>query len=311
MNNEICYKQMLTAEQLVEHLEYKGVTFNLCNKDDAIKYLRNNNNYFKLASYRKNYNKYQNGKYICLDFAYLRDLAIIDMELRYKLIQLSLDVEHYAKMKILNQVEESGEGGYLICKEYKKSLNEEQLNKFKNEINRNKHNTYCGDLFNRYQDNFPIWALLEIVPFGRKLSMYKFCAEKNNNKVMKNEYYMLLDCNRLRNATAHSICILNDLHINTALYKTSHDVSNAVKNITAITTDARNKRMSNARIQQIVTLLYIHKILVTSNGVHNKASKHLLEFVERMNKNLEYYKNNDLILANFKFLENIIDNWYR
>lgn len=41
------------------------------------------------------------------------------------------------------------------------------------------------------------------------------------------------------------------------------------------------------------------------------STLHLLEFVERMNKNLEYYKKNDLILANFKFLENIIDNWYR
>ena len=55
-------KPMLTEEQLVTHLKDKGVTFQLYTESDAVDYLRNNNNYYKLASYRKNYDKYQGGE---------------------------------------------------------------------------------------------------------------------------------------------------------------------------------------------------------------------------------------------------------
>ena len=65
-------KPMLTPSELIEHLESKGVKFELINKEDAQKYLEENNNYFKLVSYRKNFPKYENGencgKYINLDF---------------------------------------------------------------------------------------------------------------------------------------------------------------------------------------------------------------------------------------------------
>ena len=75
-------KPMLDAEELIEHLEEKGVKFELISKEEAKKYLKENNNYFKLVSYRKNFQKYENGsnkgKYIDLDFKMLMDLSIID-----------------------------------------------------------------------------------------------------------------------------------------------------------------------------------------------------------------------------------------
>ena len=93
------HKPMLDVEGQVQHLKDKGITFQLVNDEEAKEYLRNNNYYFKLTSYRKNYDKYidedNEGKYISLDFGYLRDLAIIDMDLRYMLAQLSFDIEHY------------------------------------------------------------------------------------------------------------------------------------------------------------------------------------------------------------------------
>ena len=76
-------KPMLNAAELIEHLENKGVKFELTSKEDAQKYLEENNNYFKLVSYRKNFSKYKDGekigKYINLDFKMLEDLSIIDM----------------------------------------------------------------------------------------------------------------------------------------------------------------------------------------------------------------------------------------
>jgi len=64
---------------------------------DARKYLEENNNYFKLVSYRKNFNKYEQGnnkgKYINLDFKMLEDLSIIDMRLRKTMLSIVLDKE--------------------------------------------------------------------------------------------------------------------------------------------------------------------------------------------------------------------------
>jgi len=44
-------KPMLNAEELIKHLEEKGVKFELTSIEDAQKYLKENNNYFKLVSY--------------------------------------------------------------------------------------------------------------------------------------------------------------------------------------------------------------------------------------------------------------------
>ena len=68
--------------------------------------------------------------------------------------------------------------------------------------------------------------------------------------------------------------------------------------------------MSNGRIQQIVTLLYMYKNLVLSEGVRNKATKELHTFCERLKRNNHYYINNDLIRTTFEFLNIVIDNWY-
>ncbi len=68
--------------------------------------------------------------------------------------------------------------------------------------------------------------------------------------------------------------------------------------------------MSNARIQQIITLLYVYEEIVTSTGVQDKAVERLRKFEERMIRNLEYYKYNDMIRTNFEFLKLVIDNWY-
>ena len=45
-------KPMLTPEELINHLEDKGIKFELIDKASAQRYLEENNNYFKLVYYR-------------------------------------------------------------------------------------------------------------------------------------------------------------------------------------------------------------------------------------------------------------------
>ena len=67
-------KPMLSVDQLITHMQEKGIKFEIMSEADAKQYLHMNNNYFKLTSYRKNYPKYTTGAhagtYEHLDFAY-------------------------------------------------------------------------------------------------------------------------------------------------------------------------------------------------------------------------------------------------
>ncbi len=304
------YKPLLLTHDLIEKMKIKGIVFERIDEESAMKYLKNNNYYFKLASYRKNYDK-QNEKYYHLDFAYLKDLVIVDMELRYVLIHLSLDIEHYAKLKLINKAEEFKEDGYAVIQDYIDSIDEKQQERLESELFQAKSSLYSNDLFFHYEMNhLPIWVFLELIPFGSLVSFYSFCSERYNNLDMKNEHYILKTCKEIRNACAHSSCILNNLHLNTAMHKTSFEVNKSLYNIERLSKNMAKKKMSNARLQEIVTLLYAHNKLVASDGVHSKAARELSTFVTRMNKNLNYYQSNDMIKSSFSFLYKVIEAWY-
>ncbi len=66
----------LTVEEQLQDMVDKNIQFELYSKEDAIKFLKYNNYYFKLKSYAKNYNiNPHTKKYYNLDFAYLVELS--------------------------------------------------------------------------------------------------------------------------------------------------------------------------------------------------------------------------------------------
>lgn len=80
-------RPMMKVSEMVDYLKTKNIKFELITEEDAEKYLRDNNNYYNLITYKHNFEKYMVdgvfiNKYIDLDFAYLKDLAIIDHRVR-------------------------------------------------------------------------------------------------------------------------------------------------------------------------------------------------------------------------------------
>ena len=306
-------KPILDLDGQVKHLKDKGVRFDIMDEDAAKEYLLEHNNYFKLTAYRKNYPKHPDGKnkdkYINLDFAYLVDLAIIDMKFRYRIVHMALDVEHHTKLQLLRKVENC-EDGYQIVQDYIDSLNEKQKKIFDSEINRNKGNIYCGNIIDKYDGAYPVWAFIEVIPFGRLVAFYGFCADRFSDKKMKNNFYRLLTCKEIRNASAHSNCILNDLRSRTAAHDTNADVTKALMEIEGMSKNFRKNRMSNARIQQVVTLLFMHKAVVTSRGVKTSESEELHKVMTRIYKHIDYYKGNPEVKNTFDFLKMVVDSWF-
>lgn len=307
-------KPKLSLDEQIEHLKERGIMFKMMNENDAREYLSQNNNYFKLTAYRKNYPKHPDGKnkgkYIKLEFAYLVDIAIIDMKLRYLIVHMALDIEHHTKLHLLKKIDQYNEDGYQIVEEYIEALDSRQKKNFEGEINRSKNSIYCGDIIDKYNGAYPIWVFIEIISLGRLVDFYGFCARKFEDKEMKGNYFNLLTCKKIRNAAAHSNCILNDLRVNTAYNKTNSKITQNLSKIKELKKNFRKNRMSNVRIQQIITLLYMHKKMVKSKGLKQLESKKIHEILERMYENYDYYQENQLIRSSFNFLKIVIDNWF-
>ena len=104
-------KPKLSARQLILKMkEEKRITFKYISEAAAEEYLTNVNNYLRTAAYRKNYQKHTKGpnagKYIKLDFAYLQELATLDMHFQFIVSKMCLDIEHALKVKIIQNIEQ-------------------------------------------------------------------------------------------------------------------------------------------------------------------------------------------------------------
>lgn len=313
-------KPLLDTDGQICHLLSKGIKFEIVTVEDARLYLANNNNYFKIRAYRKNFPKHPDGalkgQYINLDFAMLKDLAIIDMRLRYTVIHMALDIEHFSKVKIIKAIEQDGEDGYQIVQDYMDELkrrDEEKStsshNHLLSEIMRNMNNPYCGGIIEKYCGEFPVWAFVEIIPLGSLINFYGFCADRLGDKKLKDEFYLLTTVKELRNAAAHSNCILYDMGAKDKKHELRYCVAKALPN-GLVSKSTRDTKMENERMRQLVTLLYTHSRIVSSKGVHEHQKEILYALVERMFTNIEIYKENDLITSNFDFFMKVVDFFF-
>ena len=323
--NGVKDKPFCSSTELIEKLDSKGVTFNKeFSKEDAIKYLEKNNNYYKLSSYRKNFQKDADGKYIGLDFAYLVDLGIIDMLLRQQVIKMALDIEHFSKVALLNFLKKKGDDGYIAVDSYKESLrtkSEAKLNELLEEIKRNQSSIYCSDMLNHIApgQRMPVWVFTEVITFGRFRSFFEFCANRYNDKTFLDQAYRLKTVKSIRNAAGHNNCILNDLTIATS--KETNSTADLNRNVlnkfvrifpkgNCTLREREPDIIQNSRIKEIITLLYVHSKILPSPAMKAHYKKELQTFVGRMKKNIDNYKGNENILNVFNIIETLVENWY-
>lgn len=301
--------QKLTIPEQIEHMKKRGITFNIDSEAQATQYLQDNNNYFKLRAYRKNYDKNGKGEYSKLDFAYLRDIAVIDMRLRYILLKMCLDIEHSIRVKLIKTVvDDPNEDGYSVVSDFMNQYPQH----YQDILDRASRSIYCEDLQKKYSGNMPIWALVEMMQFSNLCIFYRFVGLRLNDLNMQHDFYLLQEIRQVRNACAHSNCILNDLKsVHPANYRPDPRMTKELSQIPAITKAVRQRKMSNDRIRQITTLLYSYRIFVTSSGLRSNRTKELREIIfDRYNRHADYYASSAPVSTTFSFFQKIIDNWY-
>ena len=320
-------KPMKTVKELILHMKNKGIKFNIINEVDAEDHLNSHNNYFKLTSYRKNYTKYTSGsnkgKYENLEFAYLVELARLDVEIRSLLLNISLDIEHFLKVALIKAVEDrmvdgKDEDGYKVLQGYlnaddignfddKVKASTKRKNQFNNKFSQNLKNPYCYGLIEKYNDEMPIWTYVELCSFGDIKDLIEYYS-KTTGWSLGIDVITLDRVRQIRNACAHGNCIINDLNhnsSNTIISRTPQFLANFLIRA-GINQGARHNKMSNHRINQIVHLLYtFDKIVVTDNTRQRRLKEFKDLITGRLLEHQDYFKQNQLLITTYRFFEKI------
>ncbi|MFZ3172990.1 MAG: Abi family protein [Carboxydocellales bacterium] len=232
------------GDQINYMKDTNGIKFNIVDEEKAKAFLVNNNYYFKLKSYAKNYDKYvtgaNSGKYINLEFVYLQELSTIDMYLRKFIIKMTLDIEHFLKTQLLRDfVDNDKEDGYAFVKEFLQEYHIVERN-----INDKSKHSICSDLVLKYKVNFAIWNIVEVLSFGDFIKLYEMYYKKYKTAGSINNY--LWSVKFLRNAAAHNNCLINSLKKPYSnRIKLNKENNTFVSKIPGITAAIRKKKMAN------------------------------------------------------------------
>lgn len=311
-------KSKYSIDEQLKNLEDKNVQFNIMSKEEAREYLQNNTYYFKLKSYEKSfeYNVSKN-QYINLEFAYLVELAKLDMYLRELIIRISLHTEHFLKVKLMDDLTKNEkEDGYHIVREL--------FSKYPfmvDHINQKKYNSACADLIHKYENNWAAWNLIEVLSFGDFIKLYELYYSlypEQANEVVSDLIWPL---KFIRNASAHNNCLLNTLrkpYVYTHLYDKKRKtiivnkrLSSMLSSIRTITKKNRKKKMSNPVIHDFVASLFLFDEICTSQVFKKKIFTELKEFMEgRLIENKDYFSNDYVLTSIYEFVKNIVDYLY-
>ena len=99
------------------------------------------------------------------------------------------------------------------------------------ELQRNRKNPYCGGIIEKYDGCYPVWAFIEIASLGTIINFYGFCSKQLNNENLKDEYYLLITIKELRNAAAHSNCIIHNMGAKDSSRKSNYGMLRSLTNI--------------------------------------------------------------------------------
>lgn len=300
-------KPLLEVDDLISHMKSKGIMFNEISESDAKIFLSQHNYYMKLASYRTNYQKHtsgaKKGQYINLDFGYLKELSTIDMHLRYIIIEMCLDIEHSIKVKLLNDIEKNpNEDGYKIVKKHI-AADSHILDRIK----RHKSGEYCKDLINKYYPDFPVWVFVELISFGNLLYLCNTYKKEYNIAIVNNNLMNVI--RDLRNAAAHSNCIINKLTEKMDAGKQPHiAVTQFISNMNNISKESKRNNLRYKFTYSFITLLYVYDELMPEIA-KKKRYEQLKKFMEeRVVRHKEYFEKHPQIISIYNFHKKVVDN---
>lgn len=292
-------------------MKSNGVKFDLITENEAARYLEYNTYFFKVKAYDILFEKYQTGEkkgqYLNLDFAYLKELSIIDMHLRHFLLNTCVDVEHAIKVTLMRDFNNSSSDGYDIVDKYFTAYPD-----VREELMKKKGNSYSSDLITKLEtEGYALWNIIEVISFGNFIQLYDmFYQTYPECQTGINYTYPMRNIKNLRNAAAHNNCIIDQLCKELSdNRKENRKITSYVVKIPGITRDMRRTMMKHRVIHDFATLLYIIDTAIDSPGIKSHLIESLDQLVnERMIRHKDYFTKNNTLMASYHFIKLMVDN---
>lgn len=284
---------------MYDYMKSKGITNNYMSKSDVINTLERKNYYYKLTAFRKNSYK-RDDRYINLDFSYLVDLASIDMQLRYLIMTMSLDIEHNIKTVLMRLITTNPEeDGFAIVKEFKQKC-KYSYDKTLVTFSRSR---YLEDMYQKRGQDIPVWTLVELMDFGSLCEFIKMYYEKYENKQLEKAYNLMVSAKYLRNSSAHS----NILTIN--VFGSKNKINGQPRSVVsslAIQMNIPRHQTKFKKLHDAICLFGLFNAYV-SGHVRCLRKREGIRLLRRSPRHAEWYSNNNVLRDMYLVLYNLID----
>ena len=301
-------KPLLSVERQIAHMKSMGIAFELCSEEEAAAHLRDKCQFFRIYAYRRMFDKYvggdRDGQYIGLDFEHLRALSNIDRRFRDVLLPMTLDVEHFAKVRLIAAAESAGDDGHAIMQKYLSVCGVSNRRRIQKEFDKRESDTYAGAVVRKYRGDMTIWAFCEVVPFGTFLELLKFCADKWGDWELCRFHYLLRNVRYLRNCCAHGACIINDFFESAKPFRVSMELTKALADC-GISKRLRAKWMKSLRMIDVWSLIHAYSFVVPNGFARSDRRRALNEFFEFVDEKKVIFADENPVIAVFSFVKRL------
>lgn len=289
--------KLFTIQEQISCLESHGITFNLISKSEATLFLTDYTYFFKLKSYENNYRKIHtigsnSYQYEHLDFAYLKELSLLDIALKHHVALLCLDIEHGMKIK-LNK---------LLIKNKNRNLGDLCVNNYfsnqslKAVVNRHQ-NPYTADLVAACNGTYKVWHLWELLGFNDQIGLYHSYYKVTQQK--DDLHNLLFITRKFRNAVVHGNCLLTNVSRPSESIrrrnKSDWEVSKPAlvmcgkKWQSSNHATALQKSLDYLVVNNYAATLLCHQQLVNSPEAINRTCERMRRFITRIRRHMDDY----------------------
>ena len=303
-SNQI-YGKKLTVPEIISYCkETLGITFNIKSEEEAAVFLAKHNYFFRLKQYADFGEKTKSGKFINVDFGQMVELSTVDMFLRKLILKMTLDFEHYLKVKIINDSQENpADDGYTVVESFLETHN--RVRHFIENLN-NSTNFYNRQVFDKYKEKTSVWSIVEMLGFSDFIDFYAHYYQYFH---LKCEYTPHFDSvRRLRNAAAHNTCMISnlkpqnwfksDIEINFELLGAKLEVGNGVI----------SSCLKVPVLNDFAVMLSNYVKLISSPKIKEKTLEEMQDFFNgRMILHKDYFENVNEIKNAYHFAKDVLD----
>ena len=291
----------LTVPEIIDYCKNQlGIKFELVSEEYVTEFLQKNNYFFRLKIYAEAWadsDKTKSGRYIGLDFGHLIELSTIDMFFRKLLLKMSIDFEHYLKVKLVNDCQNNpADDGYKVVQAYFEAY----PNVKKVLDSTIKLGDYSGTWNAKYSEHPAVWNLVEMLNFHDFINFYSFYYDYLGQKC---EYTKHFDSvRRLRNAAAHNVCMLCSFKPQQHFHFDVETSFKLLQSNLGISPSVITSSLKVPVLNDFAVMLDVYTKLISSKKIKEKTLEELCDFFDgRMILHKDYFENCGDIKNAYKF----------